>query len=346
MDRNELHQRIQDHFTDGLVTIVGSGLSVAEGVPGMAALGKHLVAEIPTRIGKNVEDEWTAIAAQLDAKVDLESVLLAHPPPAALEEKIGAITADLILGAESNIMAEVIAGDRQLRLTRLLEHMLKPNTGIPVITTNYDRLIELAAEMAGLGVDTLFLGQHFGKLSPKESAMSFCRGTRQHRRTVHLMFSKRMTLLKPHGSLDWFRHGDGPIRCPMPLDLPRLIITPGLNKLAAGYESPFDSHRERANKEIDSAARFLIIGYGFNDNHLETHLSNQLRKDVPALVLTRGLTDNVKRLIVECSGIMALSAGENSDETGALLTTAANAVFFPGPDLWDVNVLVDEVLQP
>lgn len=346
MDQNELYQRIQDHFTDGLVTIVESGLSTAEGVPDMAALGKHLITEIPKRIGEDVRDEWTAIADQLAAQVDLESVLSAHPPSVTLEQHIGTVTANLILGAESSIMAEVIAGDRQLRLTRLLEHMLKPNTGIPVITTNYDRLIELAAEMAGLGVDTLFLGQHFGKLNPKESAMSFCRGTRQHRRTVHLMFSKRMTLLKPHGSLDWFRHGDGPIRCSMPVDLPRLIITPGLNKLAAGYESPFDSHRERANKEIDRAARFLIIGYGFNDNHLETHLSNQLRKNMTALVLTRGLTDNVKRLIVECSGIMALSANEKSGETGAWLTTAGNAVFSPGPDLWDVNVLVDEVLQP
>ena len=346
MDRNDLHQRIQDHFTDGLVTIVGSGLSAAEGIPGMAALGMHLLAEIPKRIGSDINREWTVIAAQLDAKVDLESALLGHPPSPALEVHIGAVTAEMILRAESSIIAEVITGDRQLRFTRLLGHMLKPNTGIPVITTNYDRLIEIAAEMAELGVDTLFLGQHCGKLNPKESAMSFCRGTRQYRKTVHLSYAKRMTLLKPHGSLDWFRHNDGPIRCPLSLDLPRLIITPGLNKFAAGYERPFDSHRERANKEIDRAARFLIVGYGFNDNHLETHLSNQLKNGRPTLVLTRGLTDNAKRLIDECTGMMVLSASEEPNEAGVWLRTTGNEVFFPGPDLWDVNVLVDKVLQP
>ena len=58
---------------------------------------------------------------------------------------------------------KVISGERVLRFSRLLPHMLKPNAGIPVVTTNYDRLIEVAAETVGFGVDTLFVGQHVGQ---------------------------------------------------------------------------------------------------------------------------------------------------------------------------------------
>jgi hypothetical protein len=38
MNINDLKKHLQNHFRDGLVTIVGSGLSVAEGIPGMPAL--------------------------------------------------------------------------------------------------------------------------------------------------------------------------------------------------------------------------------------------------------------------------------------------------------------------
>ena len=41
-DLHELKLLLQDHFRDGLVTVVGSGLSCAEGLPGMTELAEHL----------------------------------------------------------------------------------------------------------------------------------------------------------------------------------------------------------------------------------------------------------------------------------------------------------------
>ena len=174
--------------------------------------------------------------------------------------------------------------------------MLKPNTGIPVITTNYDRLIEIASEAAGLGVDTMFVGHHIGSMNERECRLSFCRDASMRKRSrVQFTYAKRVLLLKPHGSLDWFLMNDEPIRCPLPLEMSRLIITPGLNKFRSGYDRPFDRHRERANSEIDKASRFLIIGYGFNDDHLETHLSPQLRNGRPGLILTHSLSNNAEK---------------------------------------------------
>ena len=102
--------------------------------------------------------------------------MLRHPPDPAMEAIIVELTANLILNAEMAVIEEVVSGERTLRFSRLLAHMLKPNTGIPVVTTNYDRLIEIAAEAVGLGVDTLFVGQHVGHLDSKRSQFSLCRG--------------------------------------------------------------------------------------------------------------------------------------------------------------------------
>ena len=42
MDYDALVTFAQEHFTDGLALVIGSGLSAAEGIPGMSALATHL----------------------------------------------------------------------------------------------------------------------------------------------------------------------------------------------------------------------------------------------------------------------------------------------------------------
>lgn len=46
MELHNVKVRLQEHLSDGLVTIVGSGLSCAEGLPGMGELADHLLAEV------------------------------------------------------------------------------------------------------------------------------------------------------------------------------------------------------------------------------------------------------------------------------------------------------------
>ena len=43
MDYDALTSFVQEQFTDGLALVIGSGLSAAEGIPGMAALAAHLI---------------------------------------------------------------------------------------------------------------------------------------------------------------------------------------------------------------------------------------------------------------------------------------------------------------
>lgn len=346
MDLHSLKQELQDHLRDGLVTVIGSGLSCAEGLPGMGELADHLKTAIGPTLSPGDLAAWKEISIAIAAN-GLEAALLKHPPSNTLEIAIGNSTSEFIAGRERDVITDVFNGTRVLRLTRLLKHMLKPNSGLPIVTTNYDRLAEVAAEDAGLGVDTMFLGQFVGPLNPKESQLSFCRDVTLKNRRPTFTYAQRATVLKPHGSLDWYLRDGRPVRYGG--DLPgatRLIITPGQNKFRNGYDSPFDAHRERANRAIDQASRFLVLGYGFNDDHLETHLTPAIRAGRPTLMLTHSLSPKALQLALANANVLALDYERQGGHDGTRVIHCKTPHFVPKLALWDVHSFVSEVLEP
>ncbi len=342
---HEIKLLLQRQLGDGLVAVVGSGLSCAEGLPSMNDLAGYLLAKVGTGLCPEDRVLWGKIAP-LIKKEGLESALLSIGPTQNLEAVIAAFTIELILKAEKKVVQEVFEGKRSLRFSRLVQHLLKPPSGLPIVTTNYDRLIEIACEEAGLGVDTLFVGSIAGELNEYESRMSFLRDAKLQRGQVRYHFRERANVFKPHGSLDWYQRSGKPVRFSGDLTSTRLVITPGLNKFRNGYESPFDRHRERANRAIDSAGRFLIIGYGFNDDHLQTHLIPMIKGGKPALILSHTLSPNASKLVKECPSLIAIEHAEVAGAPGTRLFHAGQIHDFGGLSLWDLNDFVSEVLEP
>lgn len=344
MDLHELKARLQQQLSDGLVVIVGSGLSCAEGLPSMSELANHLCAVVGSGLTGNDAESWVEIAPLIQAQ-GLEAALLKRAPSADLEAAIATATAGLIAERERTVVADVFAGTRTLRLTQLIAHLLKPSSGVPIITTNYDRLVEIAAEEAGLGVDTMFVGRFAGKLNEHESRLSFCREVALKKSRVAYRYQPRARVYKPHGSLDWYLRNGKPVHYAG--DLPgsqRLIITPGQNKFRNGYESPFDHHRNRANEAINRASRFLILGYGFNDDHLETHLTPAIRGGKPTLLMTRTLSAAAEVLATNNANVIALDCAKQDGIEGTRVIIEKIHLFFPGLALWDVRSFIAEVL--
>ncbi|NDK37554.1 SIR2 family protein [Pseudoxanthomonas gei] len=344
MELHELKTRLQAHLSDGLILVVGSGLSCAEGLPGMRDLAAHLCQTIVAE--SNEAQDWNEIVALIQEK-GLEAALLQKAPSQRLEAAISAETGVFFAEAERSVISEVFEGRRTLRLTPLLAHMLKPFSGLPIITTNYDRLIEVAVEEAGLGVDTMFSGRFAGSLNERESHLSFCRNATYKKPRVILQYKTRALVYKPHGSLDWYLRNGVPVSYQGELkSAARLIITPGQNKFRNGYESPFDQHRARANDAIDRASRFLIIGYGFNDDHLETHLSPAIRGGKPTLLLTYELSNSAKDLASKYGNVMAIDREFRDGVEGSRVIIDRNHIFLPKLKLWDVKYFVTEVFEP
>lgn len=342
---DEVKRRLQQHFTDGLVVVVGSGLSCAEGLPGMDELQRHLCRVINP--GSKFEDvqAWGRIEPLLAIR-GLESALLECPPSPGLESLIVGATGDFIREKERAVIADIFSGNRKLRFTRLIRHLLRPSSGIPIITTNYDRLIEIAVEEAGIGADTMFFGRFAGSLSEQESRMTFCHKAEIKNGRVRLRYQPRARIFKPHGSLDWYFRDGKPVSHAGDLSgLQRLIITPGQNKFRNGYESPFDLHRSRANEAIDAAARILILGYGFNDDHLETHLTPAIRMGKPTVMLTYNLSSKALEFAQVHANVIAMDRFEQSGQLGTRLIIDRETRFYPGIDVWDVNSFVTGILE-
>lgn len=347
MNTDALKRRLQSLFSDGLVAIIGSGLSCAEGLPGMGALASRLKGEVPGLIGGADGAAWAEVAARLDAGMGLEAALHEVAVSADLEASIVESTSKYILAEEAKVLTECLNAGRTLRFARLLPHLCPTNPKrVEVVTTNYDRLVEFAVESVGWGVDTGFVGRLWGRHIPTESDKSFARAvTQQHKgKAFKLQYRDRVRLYKPHGSLDWFDSPQGPLCSALPMTAPRLLITPGVGKYRLGYNPPFDSHREGANTAVDKAVAFLCIGYGFNDDHLQTHLTPRLKAGVPAVLLTRSLSGAAQAVIQASANTIALI--HHDHPVGTRVVTQQGHEVIPGVAWWDLERFIKGVLEP
>jgi hypothetical protein len=333
-----VRRRLQEHFSDALVTIVGSGYPAELGIPGMRALADELLRRMPEHLG-HASAEWDAVAAALAAGTDLETALDVLPDDSVLVPEIVALSARFIGEAEALVLAEILQGGLRLSLADLLPRIAF--AGNPVmIATNYDRVVELAVELAGYALDCSFVGAHACHFDVAESLRTMRSRVVGRRGKLSLEYRHHVRLWKPHGSLDWFLRDGKPFRTPYAVDLPRLMITPGASKYRRGYDRPFDQHREEANRAIDAAARYLTIGYGFNDPHLQTHLEPKIASGAPTVILARTLSATARDLVASGSGVIAL---ERSTTGGTLIHAGGDQEEVADAALWSLNGFYDEV---
>ncbi len=107
MNLDELKRQLQAIFADGLVTIVGSGLSCAEGLPGMGALAGRLKADVPKIIGGADEVAWAEVASHLDSGAGLEAALQKVAASADLDAAIVQVTADYLVEEEGTVLTRL-----------------------------------------------------------------------------------------------------------------------------------------------------------------------------------------------------------------------------------------------
>lgn len=340
MDEAQLLTRLQNHFSDGLVIVIGSGLSCAEGLPGMGSLVHDLLREVPTRIASSDEPDWAKLVPLLPAE-GLEAALLKVEVSDQLHALIASIVAESVDSKERLVLKDVLQGKRRLRLTKLVPNLLKSETAINVITTNYDVLAEVAFEEAGFAIDTMFSGQFSGRLNERDAKLALLREVKIVRKNARFVWRNHARIAKPHGSLDWFNRGGVPVRSAIRLDVSdALIVAPGRRKFRTGYDSPFDVQRERANRAVDEAKRFLILGYGFNDDHLETHLVPAIERGAPTLILTRGLSGKAEHIARSSANVIAIDRRDLDSRSRVLVGTSSYTF---DKNFWDLGSFVEEV---
>ncbi|MEI6168700.1 MAG: SIR2 family protein [bacterium] len=337
LDISDFKKQIQDHLQEGLLLVVGTGLSIAAGIPGMRPLAEHLKVEIPKTIAHAPDSAWEQVVTALDAGDPLETAMGKVMLQPTTVEAIVAATAVMISTYEQKVFESVLRGSTVLPFTVFVKHLFKAGNKFHLITSNYDRLIELATEVAGVGVDCRFFGYLYGRTDPKRSSDA-------HRESYvaakHSCFRPLPSLCihKPHGSLDWFEVNGKIVRCPINMGRTPIIITPGASKYRESFRWAFDDQRAAGNRAATNATRLMFVGYGFNDDHLEQYLCPGFRLTKPSIIVTRDLSPNALKVISNSkdTDVTALCAVSNTDFRTRIVTSSG-AELIVDECLWDLD---------
>lgn len=323
------------------VIILGSGASAAHGVPGMGALAAYLTAAVPSTAWTPEEQaEWAKFLAQLAAGVDLESALQAVRPTERQTQFIAAETRDFLLPADLVVLETLLADRRALPLSRLYRHLFdSTHNSIHVVTPNYDRLAEYAADAADVST---FTGFNYGYLQSRARHANT-------RIVVNRRETRTVSVWKVHGSLDWFQDTANQIigvrsALGIPAGYTPLMITPGIDKYRLTHGEPFRTILGCSDNALENARAYFCVGYGFNDEHVQTKLIERCDQDsVPLVVITKELTTTAKSFLRggRCRRYLAIEEGP-AGARGYMHDSPAG--FDLGQPLWRLDQFLDHVI--
>jgi len=103
LELSHVKRTLQDHLQEGLLLIVGTGLSVAEGIPGMGPLGDHLKHVMPPKLAVAPDPAWNDVVAALDGGDNLESAMGKTTLKSSTVDAIVEATAIFILAKEREV---------------------------------------------------------------------------------------------------------------------------------------------------------------------------------------------------------------------------------------------------
>ena len=351
---DELFTEIQGAFRKAPVLLVGSGFSCGYGLPGMVELAEHLATAVHDALSTDgARSTWTQSVEAI--KKNLEAGLNGIPVGMVEWEEIVAVlrdeTAKLILersiAAEAKILAEKIAGGHApLRLlNRLFDGSPQSAEGIHVITTNYDTLLELFCDLAELPLDTGFVGFRRRKLRPRpifQNKYNRALVSEKRHQQFDYRLCKTVRLYKPHGSISWLATDDGPMEVLNDTSTTgRAIVVPGPSKYQdALVNTLFDEMRTAMNAALNDAEALLCIGFGFNDDHLQGVIKRRLETGMPAIILTRTPTPNIKQLLSEHSHVIAIFKHDD----GSVCHWNGRKLKSPAP-LWQLDDFLRKFLE-
>lgn len=351
---DELFREIQGAFRKAPVLLVGSGFSCGYGLPGMGALAEHLANAVDGVL--TTDQAKTAWAQAIEAiKDNLETGLNNIPLGAAgWTEIVSAIrreTAQLILdetaAAELKVLQEKVDGGHapSRLLNRLFDGSPQNAEGIHVITTNYDTLLELFCDLAGLPLDTGFAGFRRRKPRPRpifQSQYNRIWVAEKRQQQFEHRLCKTVRLYKPHGSISWLTTDEGPMEVLNDAaTIGRAIVVPGPSKYQdALVNTLFDEMRTAMNAALADAQALLCIGFGFNDDHLQGVIKRRLAAGMPAIIATRDATPNIEQLLCEHPHVIAVF----KDGDGAVCRWNGNALQSPEP-LWQLDDFLKKFVE-
>ena len=294
------------------VIVLGSGASIPFGLPSMDTLANHLLDSMQEgTLVDSEKDQWERFKTTLSSQ-DLESALQAIFLSERLSDYIIEQTWRLINTADLSVLEAALDNNALIPLTRLFRYLFdSTHRTLSVVTTNYDRLAEYAADLSSA---CQYTGFSFGQIRRRQSNSRLIITENGHQ-------SRTVDIWKVHGSLDWFRHDNGNVIAlnsarSIPNKYRPAIVTPGVEKYELTHLEPFRSIIKGADRAIAKARAYLCIGFGFNDSHIQPKLLERWHDGEAFLVvLSKELTDAARNMLSRANGQEYLALEEAPNGT-------------------------------
>lgn len=335
-----------------VLIIAGAGTSVELGVPGMAGLAEEFIEHSRQwDIEPSIVDQILGKTPDIEHLIEeLDHICTARGSLQAIGEnnlqfdrydKVRAEVEWFIQHAAERVLPREAA----LMWGGTLRSCCQLN--LTIVTTNYDRAIEIAANAENVRLD-----DGFGAFDQRETAawQGFGRNPDQ------------LTLAKIHGSTDWYSEGDSgrpmKLRHPMPLfgraelqlpDGSRLgsaLILPSREKLLT--RDPYPRLSQAFLNAGDTCDLAVIIGSSLRDHHLRG-AAQAIAKRVPTFVVNPSGTaqgiDNATAIAKNASsfliGILP-AALTSSDPIKWLSSIRNNKSAYNGSSLYALRIAIDD----
>ena len=339
MDFESIASLTQKYIASRPVVVLGSGSSIPYGLPSMACLAEGVLRKVDVRD----DPSWNTFKENLQITIDLEETLQKFTLSEALLGRVVTETWNITAKKDIGVYQDLIENKTRLVLTRLFQHLLRTaNPQFTVITTNYDRLAEYAANMAKAEVLTGFTSGWIQRFVPDNSTNVWKR--------LGQDFEGRIYILKVHGSLDWFEQkGREAIAIPLAREIPEsfrpLMVTPGISKYQEVHKDPFRTIMSQSDAVLKKASCFLCIGFGFNDEHLQPILLDRVRNnDIPIVIVTKKLTPAAQTAFLKTPPPKYIIFEEDEKGTTVYSQDCPNGEVVPDYELWNLSSFVNMLL--
>jgi hypothetical protein len=326
---------------------------------GMPALKDHLLTSIPKDT-----DGWIPVAEKLRKGIDLETALTGINLTESLQNEIARHAAAFVAQKDAVLRDDVLTGKKTWVVGPLLQQLMRGLSPtwprLPVVTPNYDMLIEYACSKVNIPYIT---GYHGGIMRRQDWSTA---RQRLYRLNPVTMGGKRrdtitpircVELMKVHGSINMVKNKDNKLFendmwvNDYPDNYRPMIAPPGDTKsqVTLNFHGPLFGE---ASQAIGKATAFFVIGYGFRDKHINREILERVRNhECPLIVLTLEPSTELDPLPTIGKNVWVITgiqnqANGNTDPSGTRFANKNNTLRgdFDGVTLWQSDVFTEQIL--
>lgn len=308
--RENVFKIVQTFLKNPPLIVWGSGATISFGLPSMWDLNEELK--------KKIKD--------FDTKNDNLEIELGKEKYQEQMPQIKKVIWEKVNGADISVLNRIISNstDEFNGIKLLIEKFIEAHPKVVnIVTTNYDRVLEYIMSYYNFPYTDGFNGKVLSIFDETE-----------------FKDKEIVNLIKVHGSLNWF-DVDGEIRflSSISKDEAPKIIAPGKNKYQEAYSSPYRELIQKADDLIKTASSFLVVGFGFNDEHLTPKIKAKVKKGTPIVLITKTVSDSSYEELKNAEKYI-LFEESNSGKTRVIYkenNTTEKTEFELDGDLWQLN---------